>query len=176
MKVYHKEISQCKDCPQCYVCIAFERCKQMDRTIDDINTLPDWCPLADVDRASQIKRMIDHRLKAKQEPYKVIFAFTVPKVDEQERACNNATLKKVRDIFSKYSVDMKFVDTMPGSFNLNRDWLEADSDVECYVEFCGVYPIHWDMDDVAELERMDYAGEVFTHVTWHVGDEYIPNN
>ena len=45
MKIYYKEISKCSECPRCYICLAFDRCKEVDRTIYNINDIPDWCPL-----------------------------------------------------------------------------------------------------------------------------------
>lgn len=127
-------------------------------------------------RASEIKRWIEHRLKEKQEPYKVMFAVTIPKINVNESIYDNIILKKVQDLFNKYSIKTGFVDTISGSFNLNRDWLETKDDVECFVEYCGVYPIHWDIEDIVELERMEYDGEIFLKVWWHKGDEYIPNH
>jgi hypothetical protein len=128
-------------------------------------------------RVVNIKRWIEDRLKEKQVPYKVMFEITVPKMtNEDENIYNNLTLQKVRDIFNKYSIRTEFVDTVSGSFNLNRDWLETKDDVECYVEYCGVYPIHWNIEDVVELERMDYDGEIIIRAFWHVDKEYIPNH
>lgn len=83
--------------------------------------------------------------------------------------------KKIEGILDKNHVSHGHVDTVCGAWNLNRDWIETGG-IDCIVEFCGVYPVSWDMDDVAELERMETDGEIIVLVDWIEDGKHIPNH
>lgn len=49
------------------------------------------------------------------------------------------------------------------------------------VEFCGVYPVEWDINDVVLLEELYYNRDIYIKVFWKKESEdgtikYIPNN
>lgn len=125
-------------------------------------------------RGNIIKGWIEHRLKEKEKPYNIMFSITIPRYEENMH--NTPVIKKIQNLFAKYSIPTQFVDTISGSFNLDKEWLETQKDIECFVEYCGVYPINWEIEDVIELERMEYDGEIIIRVNWHVENEYIPNH
>ena len=126
-------------------------------------------------RANEIQKWIDNRLMDNQKPYKIMFEISVPKNNLQENKYENPIYKKIIELLNKYSINFGFVDTVEGSFNLNRDWLETD-DVECFVEYCGIYPIHWNIEDVVEFERMENDGEIIVLAFWHEDEKYTPNH
>lgn len=71
------------------------------------------------------------------------------------------------------------VDTIPGSFNLDRDWIETDSStpIECAIEYPGAYPINWDIEDVVMLEKMDQNGDIIIRVMWITEDgKFVQNH
>lgn len=41
---------------------------------------------------------------------------------------------------------------------------------------CGVYPVDWDMEDVAEFERMENEDEIIVLVDWIEDWKHIPNH
>lgn len=65
---------------------------------------------------------------------------------------------------------------MEGSFNLNRDWIETTTDIPCYIEYCGVYPVNWSPEDCRTLEKLDYQGKVIINVVYHIDGKYISNH
>jgi len=121
-----------------------------------------------------IKEMIQNRKDLGQTPYEVKFSVTTPKHSEDFH--DNPTILKIIKLFEKYGHKIGAVDTVMGAYNLNRDWLEHDGTVKCYVEYCGVYPIEWDTEDVAEFDRMENEGEIVVLVNWIVNGEYVPNH
>lgn len=119
---------------------------------------------------------INKRMNYGEEPTPCIFQITTPKFLEDERLEDDESIKVLTDIFDKYGIGWQRVDTIGGAFNLNRDWIET-KDIPCYIEYCGVYPIKWDVEDVATLEKLDYDGKVIIKVLWHTEDEkFIPNH
>lgn len=48
--------------------------------------------------------------------------------------------------------------------------------MDCIVEFCGVYPVDWNIDDVVDFERMETEGEIVVTVGWIEDGKYIPNH
>lgn len=124
-------------------------------------------------RADIIRGWIKDR-KERGETTKCMFYITVPKCEEN--IMENPVMKKVEGIFEKYHIPCNWpVDTVCGAWNLNRDWMET-GEVECIVEFCGVYPADWDAEDAAELERMDTEGEIIMMVDWIQDGKHIPNH
>ena len=59
---------------------------------------------------------------------------------------------------------------------LSSSFVTFTGDIDCIVEFCGVYPIDWDIDDVVEFERMETEGEIIAMVDWIEDGEHIPNH
>lgn len=62
----------------------------------------------------------------------------------------------------------------------NDDWYKLDN-VKSIVEFCGVYPVEWNINDVVLLEELYYNRDIYIQVFWEKENEdgtikYIPNN
>lgn len=127
-----------------------------------------------MNRAETIYKWIEGRKVDGQKPISCIFYITVPNL--LENITEDKTIKNVVGILNKYNIEWNIVDTVPGSFNLNRDWIET-SDINCYIEYCGCYPVEWDIDDVTELESLEYEGKIIIKVLWHQEDgTYVQNN
>lgn len=125
----------------------------------------------DQKRAEYIQNMIDSR-KEKGETRSCIFYITVPKNTNIRK---DPVIQKVEEMLDRNHVTHGHVDTVEGTWNLNRDWVQTDP-MDCIVEYCGVYPTGWEINDVEELERMENDGEILVMVDWIVGGEYIPNH
>lgn len=126
-----------------------------------------------MDREKLVSNLIKHRVESG-ETCKCIFQFTTPKLHMSLR--NSDVIKEMSNILTKYGIDYNFVDTVCGSYNLNRDWMET-GEIECCVEYPGVYPVGWDIKDVLYLEKMDIDGNLIVLV--QVKDKnghWMPNN
>ena len=100
-------------------------------------------------RTEVIREWIDAR-KERGEITKCMFYITVPKDTDIYK---DETIRKIEGMLDRNHVSHGHVDTVCGAWNLNRDWIET-GEVDCIVEFCGVYPIDWNLEDVAEFERL----------------------
>lgn len=125
------------------------------------------------DRKELIQEWINARKEAGEKPVQCMFHITVPRADANLR--EDKTIRKVEEMLARNGATSGHVDTVPGAWNLNRDWIETGL-IDCIVEFCGVYPVSWDMDDVVELERMETEGEIIILVDWFKDGKYVPNN
>lgn len=123
------------------------------------------------ERAETIRRWIDAR-KERNETTRCIFYITVPKNTDLRR---NETIKKIEGILDRNHIGYGYFDTICGAWNLNRDWIET-GEMDCIVEFCGVYPVDWDINDVVEFERMEDEGEIIAMVYWIENGKHIPNH
>ncbi len=128
-----------------------------------------------IGREQILSRWIQNRVKDK-ETTNCIFYITTPKLIDS--LYKDESIKEVCSLFDKYDIDYMKVDTMPGSFNLNRDWIETSVQnlIECAVEYSGVYPVHWDIEDVVRLEEMERNGNVIIMVVWVTDDGKIIQN
>lgn len=128
------------------------------------------------ERAKQILFFIKERNDNGEKPMPCIFNITTPKLTGMYQLKNDENIKMITNILDKYNIYWQTVDTVPGSYNLNRDWIET-KDIPCYIEYDGVYPTEWDIEDVVTLEKMDREGKIIIQVTWHPEkDKYISNN
>jgi hypothetical protein len=85
----------------------------------------------------------------------------------------NELMQKIEEKFKKIGVNCSVVDTVEGSFNLNRDYLETDK-FEAIVEYCGVYPVKMDTKDSAWLSELDNMGEIrIVVMVYKDGKEYM---
>lgn len=120
--------------------------------------------------------IINNWIKARKErnqTSKMVFFITVPRVDVN--IYEDEQMRQVSEILKRNNVNHNFVDTIPGSWNLNRDWIETE-EIESIVEYCGVYPVNWNMDDVVKLEELDGTGKIIILVYKVNKDgELIPN-
>ena len=129
-----------------------------------------------INRISEIKNFIDSRKNDNQEPMPCLFYFTTPQLYLYKEIKDDEYIKEIKKILKKYNIEHRWVDTVPGEYCLNRDWLEAKG-IPCYIEYCGVYPTNWDIEDVARLEELNYSGKLMVRVVWNPRkDEYIDNN
>lgn len=101
-----------------------------------------------------------------------MFYITFPKYTD---LCGDETIKKIEGMLDRNHVSHNHVDTINGAWNLNRDWIET-VEIDCIVEFCGVYHIDWDLEDVAEFERMETDGDIIVLVDWLEDGKHIPNH
>ena len=92
-------------------------------------------------RTEVIQEWIDARRERGEAATKCMFYITVPKDTDLYK---DETIKKIEGILDKNHVSHGHVDTVCGAWNLNRDWIET-GEIDCIVEFCGVYPVNWDM-------------------------------
>lgn len=124
-----------------------------------------------------IKNSIQARKINNEVPTPCVFQITTPRLmSEEERLETNEHIAKVISLLEKYGIEWREVDTIEGAFNLNREWIES-SDIPCYIEYTGVYPTDWDVDDIATLAEMDARGDIMISVLWHTSpDKYIPNH
>jgi hypothetical protein len=119
---------------------------------------------------------INSRKKRNQAPIKCLFDITIPQLLLEESIETNESIKEIINIFNKYNIRWNTVDTVSGSFCLDREWIEANN-IPCYIEYCGVYPVEWDIDDIYKLEQMEYEGKIIINVKWHLEDDnYVPNH
>ena len=123
-------------------------------------------------RTEVIQEWIDARRERGEAATKCMFYITVPKDTDLYK---DETIKKIEGILDKNHVSHGHVDTVCGVWNLNRDWIET-GEIDCIVEFCGVYPVDWDLEDVVEFERMETDGEIIALVDWIEDGKHIPNH
>lgn len=124
--------------------------------------------------AEAILSLRQNRLDNDEKPMSCIFQITTPKW--QEILTNDESIKSIVKILDKYNIKWNEVDTVSGAFNLNRDWIET-GDINCFIEYSGVYPVEWDAEDAATLAELDAEGKLTIRVIWHPEKEkYIPNN
>lgn len=128
------------------------------------------------DRKSEIQSWIKDRLSSK-ETQQCIFSITVPDINKM--SYDNTFIMEICNMFDKYGIKYSKVDTMPGDYNLNRDWIETEQEtpIECIIEYCGVYPVWWEIEDVVRLEHLNTIGEILIRVVWIMPDgKMIENN
>lgn len=123
-------------------------------------------------RKACIKHWIDEAV-ARNEVVPCTFAVTVPKY--MSNITNDETIKKVEDMFRRGHAESKQVDTIPGAYNLNRMWTETGP-MDCAIHYQGVYPVQWNIEDVAEFARMENEGEIIVVVHQVIDGQYIPNH
>ena len=122
------------------------------------------------DRKQEIKKLIDNRLKNNDT---INCLFQILLINEAAKAI-------VENLLTKNGYDIYTVDTISGCWSLNDDWYELDN-VESIVEYCGVYPVKWDLDDIVLLEDLYYNRDIYINVLWKKENrnktiKYIPNH
>lgn len=121
--------------------------------------------------ADWIKQRVENH-----ETYQCMFDVTIPQLPEMPS--DNQYIKEICGMFDKYGIRYWKVDTIPGSFNLNRDWIETEKEtpIECAVEYCGVYPVNWDIDDVVRIDELERTGIIIIRVLWIQDDGKLVDN
>lgn len=112
-----------------------------------------------------IADLIKLRVKS-HETYQCVFDVTIPQLSKM--LYDNQYIKEICGMFNKYGIRYWKVDTIPGSFNLNRNWIETkeETPIECTVEYDGVYPVNWDIDDVVRINELERDGIIIIRVMW----------
>lgn len=124
-------------------------------------------------RREAIQSWIDAR-KERGQTSKMVFRITVPCVNIN--VYKNKQIQRISEMLDRNNVKYNYVDTVPGAWNLNRDWIETDP-MESIVEYCGVYPVDWDIDDIVALEDLESKGRIIILATELTEDgKYIPNH
>lgn len=113
-------------------------------------------------RASEIKRMIDFRLKTN-DYIKCLFSVLI---------LDNSIKKTVEELLRRYNHDDDTVDTVAGCWCLNDDWYEFQEDAT--IEFGGVYPIHWNLGDIIYLEELYQKRKIYINVCYRTKDGWTP--
>lgn len=126
-----------------------------------------------VERAETIHSWIDARKK--QEITKCVFYITIPQNLGALNVCKDHRIKRIEEILSKNHVNYRYVDTVSGAWNLDKVWIETDT-LDCIVEYCGVYPISWDIEDVVEFEQLEQEGRITVLVHWITDKGHVPNH
>lgn len=101
--------------------------------------------------------------------------FYISPADSRTSIYDNPITRKISLMLNKYHISHGFCDTVSGSYNLNRDWIETDI-IDCAIEYCGAYPANWDIDDILELEDMEYSGQIIIQVAWKIDGKYELNH
>lgn len=127
------------------------------------------------ERAERIKEWIQAR-KERKETTSCVFYITVPKLTNAYLQLeDDSEIKKVIALLDKYDVTHIEVDSLPGAWNQDRYWIETGR-MDCIVEFCGVYPIHWDPEDLVRFEQMEQEGKIIVQVDWVDADGNYTSN
>ena len=121
--------------------------------------------------AESIKKWIENR-KQKNETNIVQFCISPAKADTN--IYEDELINKITEKFKTIGVKTNIVDTVGGSFNLNRDFIET-GEVEAIIEYCGVYPVNMNPEDSAWLSELDDEGKIRIMVFVKQGDELVPN-
>ena len=107
-------------------------------------------------RTEVIQEWIDARRERGEAATKCMFYITVPKDTD---LCRDETIKKIEGMLDRNHVGHDHVDTVCGAWNLNRDWIET-GEIDCIVEFCGVYP-YLDLADIRAVAADETLAEIF---------------
>ena len=91
--------------------------------------------------------------------------------------------KEVENILENLLVrnhcSIKKIDTVEGCWNLDDTWYEINN-VDAVVEYCGIYPIKWKIEDAVLLEKLYKDRDIYIQVYWKKqckdGVEYILNH
>lgn len=121
-------------------------------------------------REKQVQKWIDERVRDN-DTVNCIFYILLLKEDKKE---------SLDYLLDKYGYTNGKVDTVAGCWNLDDGWYEL-SDIESMVEYCGVYPVKWDIEDVVLLENLYNSRAIYIKVDYKIENEngdvkYIPNH
>lgn len=170
------EGSRCQGCQYIsmhgmYPCNNCGRAKEDKYSLSDEAKRSNWFQ----QRCQEIKGWIDTRVENSC-CTKCYFYVTVPSKSYSVHITEVPILKKVIKMAEAVGIKTTFCDTIEGAFNLNRDWIEIGP-MDCGVEFCGVYPITWNIEDVVEFEMMENSGQIIVQVFWVDSEgKFIPNH
>ena len=121
--------------------------------------------------ANSIKEWIKWR---KQKNKTNIVRFYISPANANINIYEDKLINKIAEKFKAIGIETSPVDTVDGSFNLNRDFLETD-EVEAIIEYCGVYPVNMNPEDSAWLSKLDDEGKIRIMVFVKKGNKLVPN-
>ncbi len=114
-------------------------------------------------------KIIDNMIKTRENYTLCRFYISLSDGRKDIRYSKDRNLRKVLDILKKHNVEYHLVDTVDGTYNLNRDFYETDIMI-CAVEYGGVYPVKWDCRDTALFEYLEFTGKIIVLVAWYNAD------
>ena len=123
------------------------------------------------------RRSIKNSIKYRVEDNEInncIFYISTPKSYFNYDIENNETIKNVINILKRNNLSYEIVDTVPGSWDLNKMWLQTEN-VKCAIEYSGVFPISWNIDDIIELSRLYHHGDIIINIEVQHGKKWEPN-
>ena len=68
-------------------------------------------------------------------------------------------IQKVLEILKRNKINTWYVDNVPGSYNLDQEWIETDT-IRAKIDWEKVTPFDWNNVDAEALTAMQYGGEI----------------
>jgi len=115
----------------------------------------------EITSAERIQEWIDERMKDN-DYGKVLFSVLV-----LDPAYENQVVELIKRNYPKYTR----CDTKLGCWCLNDDWYEFYADA--ITEYCGVYPIKWNIADVVFLEELYLRRKIYIDAAWVTKDGHL---
>ena len=113
----------------------------------------------------------------------VMYDITVPiyNEDEEYRLTNDENIYTVISIFDKYGIKWNTCDTIAGSFNLNQEWVETNTDIEADTTWNSVLPTNWSNYDITVFHDLIKSGKIIVRVFYKEKNKngeisYIPHH
>jgi len=111
--------------------------------------------------AERIQKWIDERMKDN-DYGQVLFSVLV-----LDPAYEKQVVELIKRNYPKYTR----CDTKLGCWCLNDDWYEFYADA--ITEYCGVYPIRWNIADVVFLEELYLRRKIYIDAAWVTKDGHL---
>ena len=136
-----------------------------------------------LDKAQRIKMCIEY-CKERDDYTNCRLHITIPKLVTEQDLNDSVTpiIHEVKEILERNKEDYMIVDSVAASFNprrgffetgiipcaveLRHDFFETDI-IPCAVELTGVYPLHWDANDIARIEELEQNGDIVIFVSYY---------
>jgi hypothetical protein len=111
--------------------------------------------------AERIQKWIDERMKDN-DYGQVLFSVLV-----LDPAYEKQVVELIKRNYPKYNI----CDTKLGCWCLNDDWYEFYADA--ITEYCGGYPIRWNIADVVFLEELYLRRKIYIDAAWVTKDGHL---
>jgi len=111
--------------------------------------------------AERIQKWIDERMKDN-DYGQVLFSVLV-----LDPAYENQVVELIKRNYPKYTR----CDTKLGCWCLNDDWYEFYAN--SITEYCGVYPVNWNIADVVFLEELYLRRKIYIDAAWVTKDGHL---
>ena len=114
----------------------------------------------------------------------VMYDITTPVYEDDNenfRITSDENIKAVISLFDKYNIKWNTCDTIAGSFNLNQEWLETNTDIEADTTWNSVLPVNWSNEDITIFHNLIKSGKIIVRVFYKEVKEsgeinYIPHH